>query len=80
MSGIAKHGVIRVNTLKVAHAKKHLAAMVASASEVRDYGGHSVTGEGSQSSFASGGAEGASYSTTNVGGTGDSDSTGSTGY
>jgi hypothetical protein len=55
--------------------RAHLASMSASASEVANYGGHSVTGEGSQGSFASGGAS--DYSTTNVGGTGDADTGGS---
>ena len=76
MSGIAKHGVIRVNTLKVSHARKHLAAMVASASEVQSYGGHSVTGQASGGSFASGGASGSDYQTTSDGTTGDADSSG----
>ncbi|MGA2647042.1 MAG: hypothetical protein ABSF15_20205 [Candidatus Sulfotelmatobacter sp.] len=42
------HGQISVSTLKIEHAKRHLASMTASAAEVRDYGGHSVTGEGSR--------------------------------
>jgi hypothetical protein len=80
MSGIPKHGVIKVSTMKVEHAKKHLASMAASASEVRDYGGHDGgAGFSSQGSMSPGGA-GADYSTTNVGGTGDADSQGSTGY
>lgn len=75
-----KHGVIRVSTLKFGHAKRHLASMTASAAEVRDYGGHSVTGEGSQGAFASDGAAGADYQTSSTGNTGDSDSRGATGF
>lgn len=71
-----RHGDIRVGGgMKIEHAKRHLAELTASASEVADYGGHLVTGEGSQGSFASGGAS--DYSTTNVGGTGDADTGGS---
>jgi hypothetical protein len=73
-----RHGDIRVGGgMKIEHAKRHLAELTASASEVADYGGHSVTGQASQGSFASGGAEGASYQTTNVGGVGDADTGGS---
>jgi hypothetical protein len=54
------------------HMRAHLASMVASASEVQSYGGHSVTGQGSQ---GSGDSSGASYSTTSTGNTADADST-----
>ncbi|MFZ0860125.1 MAG: hypothetical protein WCA27_06235 [Candidatus Sulfotelmatobacter sp.] len=43
MANPRRHGVIRVSTMKIEHAKNHLAAMTAAA-EVRDYGGHSATG------------------------------------
>jgi hypothetical protein len=75
-----RHGQISVNTLKVAHAKAHVAMMTASAGEVANYGGHSVTGQGSQGGMSPGGASGADYQTTSTGNTGDADSTGSTGY
>ena len=76
-----QHGQIKVATMKAAHAKKHLRQMTADASQVRDYGGHSVTGQGSQGAFSQGGASGsADYQTTNTGNTGDSDSGGPTGY
>lgn len=80
MANPPKHGVIKVSTLKVSHAKKHLAAMTVAAGEVRDYGGHSATGFGSQGAMSPGGASGADYETTSVGDTPDSDSTGATGY
>jgi hypothetical protein len=70
-----KYGQISVNTMKVSHAKRHLAELTASASEVADYGGHSVTGQASGGSFASGGA-GADYQTTSTGTVGDADSGG----
>jgi hypothetical protein len=70
-----RHGDISVTTMPRKHMRAHLASMSASAGEVANYGGHSVTGEGSQGSFASGGAS--DYSTTNVGGTGDADTGGS---
>jgi hypothetical protein len=82
--GIPKHGQIKLsigpNPMKAVHAKKHLRQMTQGAAEVRDYGGHSVGGQGSQGAFSPGGASGADYSTTNVGGTPDSDSAGPTGY
>jgi hypothetical protein len=53
--------------------------MTASAAEVADYGGHSVTGEGSQGSFASDGAAGEDYQTSSTGNTGDADSGGPVG-
>jgi hypothetical protein len=73
------HGQIVVSTLPKGHAKKHLAAMTASMSEVKDYGNHG-TSFSSQGSFSSGGASGADYQTTSVGDTPDSDSAGATGY
>lgn len=73
------HGQISVSTLKIEHAKRHLASMTASAAEVADYGGHSVTGEGSQGSFASDGAAGEDYQTSSTGNTGDADSGGPVG-
>ena len=75
-----RHGVIRVSTMKVEHAKQHLSTMTASATEVRDYGGHAATGFGSQGAMSPGGASGADYETTSVGDTPDADSTGATGY
>jgi hypothetical protein len=82
MSSVPKHGIIRLggpNAMKVHHAKRHLAAMTASMSEVHDYGNHG-TGFSSEGSFSSGGASGADYETTSIGNTGDSDSMGATGY
>ena len=74
-----RHGDIRVGGgMKIEHAKRHLAELTASASEVADYGGHSVTGQGSQGGFSSGGG-GSDYQTTSVGGTGDADSGGANG-
>jgi len=73
-----RHGVIRVSTMKVEHAKNHLAAMTAAAGEVRDYG--AATGYSSQGAMSPGGAGGADYETTSVGDTPDADSTGATGY
>ncbi|MGA7770461.1 MAG: hypothetical protein WCA27_30035 [Candidatus Sulfotelmatobacter sp.] len=70
-----RHGAISVTTMPKRHAKKHLAAMTASMSEVKDYGSHG-TGFSSQGSFASGGASGADYQTTSTGNTGDADSGG----
>jgi hypothetical protein len=75
MSDVPKHGVISVTTLPKHHAKEHLAAMTASMAEVHDYGAHGE-GQSGRGSFASGGAEGSSYSTTNTGGTADTDSAG----
>jgi hypothetical protein len=75
-----RHGVIKVSSMKPEHARRHLAAMTASMSEVHDYGSHG-TGFSSEGSFASGGgAAGADYQTTSTGNTGDSDSMGPTGY
>lgn len=75
-----KHGQIKVATMKIEHAKKHLRQMTADASEVRDYGGHSGTGFSSEGAFSSGGARGADYETTSTGDTGDSDSMGASGW
>ena len=69
-----RHGDIVVTTLPKVHAKAHVAMMTASAAQVRDYGGHSVTGEGLQGGFSSGGG-GSDYSTTSTGNTADADST-----
>lgn len=80
MGSVAKHGVVRTTTWKPAHAKAHLSKMVASASEVRDYHTGGATGQNSQGSFSSGGAEGADYQTSSTGTTGDSDSQGATEY
>jgi len=74
-----RHGQIKVSSLKIEHAKKHLRQMTADASEVRDYGGHSVGGQGSQGSFQQGGASGVNYQTTNTGNVGDADSGGPSG-
>jgi hypothetical protein len=75
-----RHGVIRVSTMKVEHAKQYLSTMTASATEVRDCGEHAATGFGSQGAMSPGGASGADYETTSVGDTPDSDSKGATGY
>jgi hypothetical protein len=75
-----RHGQIKVSSWKIEHARKHLHQMTADASEVREYGGHSVGGQGSQGSFPLGGAAGADYSTTDTGNTGDADSGGPSGY
>jgi hypothetical protein len=74
-----KHGQIRISTMRPEHAKKHLAEMTASMSEVHDYGAHG-TGFSSQGGFQSGGASGADYETTSTGNTGDADSGGPTGF
>ena len=61
-----RHGVIRVATMKPAHAKAHLQMISESASQVRDYGGHQAIGCHSEGAFAPGGAAGADYQTTSV--------------
>jgi hypothetical protein len=58
-----RHGVIHVTTLRPQHARKHVAMMVTSAAEVRDYGGQEVTGQNSQGAMNQGGASGADYPT-----------------
>ena len=78
------HGVISVTTLPKVHARKHLAAMTASMNEVHDYGAHGE-GQSSRGGFSGSGVSGsaasnAEYSTTNVGGTADSDSQGPSEY
>jgi hypothetical protein len=75
-----RHGVIRVSTLKPEHARQHLAAMVSSAAEVRDYGGHEVTGQNSQGAMRQGGASGADYQTSSADNVGDADSGGASDY
>jgi len=83
MSKPARHGQISVTTMKLSHAKKHLAMMVEHTNTVKDYGGHGTgysSGGGFTGSGMSGGASGADYQTTSTGNTGDADSTGSTGY
>jgi len=60
------------------HLRKHLAELTAHANEVRDYGCHG-TGFSSQGAMSTGGASGADYQTTSAD-SGDSDSTGPTGY
>ena len=80
-----EHGVIKTNRWKAEHAKKHLASMTASMSEVKDYGSHGDIGQSSQGGFTgsgmSGGASGsAEYETTSTGNTGDCDSGGPSGY
>jgi len=81
--GPPRHGVIKVTTLPHQHAKRHLAAMTAAMSEVKDYGGHGI-GESSGGDFTgsgmSGGASGADYTTTPTGNTGDADSGNPSGY
>jgi len=74
-----KHGAIAVTTLPKHHARKHLADMTVSMSEVHDYGGHG-TGFSSQGGFQQGGAAGADYTTTSTGNTGDADSGGPSGW
>ena len=61
-----RHGVIKVATMKPAHAKAHIQLITASAAEVRDYGGHEATGCHSEGEFAAGGAAGADYETTSA--------------
>lgn len=75
-----KHGQIKVATMKIGHARKHLAQMMQGAEEVRSYGGHEATGISSQGAFNPGGASSADYSTGGVGDTPDADSAGPTGY
>lgn len=79
-SGLPKHGQIKVSTMKVSHAKAHLTLMTQGAAEVRDYGGHAATGCSSHGAMSPGGASGADYQTSSADNTGDSDSTGPTGY
>ncbi len=68
-----KHGQIKLGAgMKIEHAKKHLAMMTEGAAEVRDYGGHDVTGQASQGAMSQGGASGADYATSSV----DSDDSG----
>jgi len=79
-----KHGDIRVATLSLRHAKRHLAAMTASMAQVKDYGAHGI-GESGAGDFTgsgmSGGASGnADYTTTSTGNTGDADSGNPSGY
>jgi hypothetical protein len=73
------HGQIIVSTMKPEHARRHLAAMVSHANEVKDYGSHG-TSFSSQGAFSTGGASGADYQTSSTGNTGDADSMGPTGY
>lgn len=68
-----RHGQIKVSTLKVEHAKKHLRQMTADASQVRDYHTGGVTGQSSQGAFE-GASSGADYQTTSTGTVGDADS------
>jgi hypothetical protein len=75
-----QHGQVKVATMKVEHARKHLAQMTQGAEEVRSYGGHDATGVSSQGALTSGGASGADYQTASVGDTPDADSAGPTGY
>jgi hypothetical protein len=79
-SQLPRHGQIKVTKPKVAHAKKHLATIVASAAEVRDYGGHEATGFNSQGAMSPGGAAGADCQTSNAGDTPDADGGGPSGY
>jgi hypothetical protein len=75
-----KPGQVKVSTMKLSHAKQHLAMMVEHTNTVKDYGAHGtgyssgggLTGSG-MSGSASGGAD---YMTTNEGLVGDSDSGG----
>ena len=71
-----RHGQIRISTMRPEHAKKHLADMTASMSEVHDYGSHG-TGFSSQGGFAP--AAGADYTTSSADSVGDVDSGGPTG-
>jgi hypothetical protein len=75
-----QHGQITVTTMKIEHARKHLAQMTQGAEEVRSYGGHDATGVSSQGALSPGGASVADYSTGSVGDTPDADSAGPTGY
>jgi hypothetical protein len=75
-----RHGVIKVSTLTLHHARKHLAAMTTSAAEVRDYNTGGVTGQNSQGAPSQGGASGADYETSSTGNTGDVDSGGASDY
>jgi hypothetical protein len=61
-----RHGVIKVSSMKVSHAKNHLQMISESAAVVRDYGGHDAIGCHSEGAFAPGGAAGANYETTSV--------------
>jgi hypothetical protein len=60
--------------------RQHLAAMVTSAAEVRDYNTGGVTGQNSQGAMGPGGASSADYQTTNTGNTADADSGGASDY
>jgi hypothetical protein len=66
MSEPPRHGLIKVSTMKVKHAKQHLSMMVSHANESKDYGAHGV-GCSSAGAFSPGGAAGADYQTTSVG-------------
>jgi hypothetical protein len=80
-----KHGRVTAGALGQmtrTHLVKHLAELTQHACEVKTYGGHpgfEVTGQSSQGAFSPGGAAGADYQTTSVGGTPDADSQGPTG-
>jgi len=60
-----RHGQIKCATMKMAHAKSHLATMVASTAEVSRYGGHEAVCS-SEGEFAPGGAARADYETTSA--------------
>ena len=70
-----RHGVIKVSSMRVSHAKAHLQMITDSAAEVHSYSGYESTAD-SRGAFAPGGAAGADYETTSVNDTPDSDFTG----
>jgi len=77
-----RHGRViagAVGGMTARHLRQHLAELTAHANEVRDYGCHG-TGFSSQGAMSPGGASGADYQTSSADSTGDSDSTGPTGY
>lgn len=69
-----QHGQIRVSTLKIAHAKRHLASMTASAAEVRDYGRTFGYRRGLSGIVRERRRGGRDYQTSSTGNTGDADS------
>jgi hypothetical protein len=67
-----RHGQIKVSSMKLRHAKAHLAMITQVAAQVKDYSGHQAIAD-SRGDFAQGGAAGADYQTTNVNDTPDPD-------
>lgn len=81
---VPRHGDIKVSTLPIKHAKRHLSDMTVSMNEVKDYGSHGDIGQSSQGGFTgssmSGGASNAEYTTNSADNMGDADSMGPSDY